>query len=94
MKRIVGSVLVVLLGASICFSGEKEDSAYLNAVYKTCTTKCASKYGTELYECWKKYTPEKCKEQVYNLSSGGWSRCVMSCGSAGYFSRNFGECSN
>lgn len=48
--------------------------------------------------CFLKSTPEKCQSLVYDalLGSGEkqqWYLCVISCASAGWYSRTFGECS-
>ncbi|TBR71257.1 MAG: hypothetical protein EPN72_14900 [Nevskiaceae bacterium] len=58
--------------------------------------------GLTIIRCWPDTSPRKCRElgaQRANAQSEpskkfAWNRCVMSCASAGYFSKHVGECSN
>ncbi len=67
---------------------------YLKEVVKTFKEKCAGQEGINFLNCWADYSPKKCKSLVYGQPvNPTWARCVYSCGSAGTYSKTFGECS-
>ena len=67
---------------------------YLKEVVKTFEEKCTGQKGINFLNCWADYSPKKCKSLVYGQPvNPTWARCVYSCGSAGIYSKTFGECS-
>ncbi len=68
---------------------------YLNEVVKTFEEMCTGQKGINFLNCWADYSPKKCKGLVYGQPvNPTWARCVYSCGSAGTYSKTFGECSD
>ena len=93
MKTLILFALIF----SICISayaGNDENKEFLDATINRFQEECKDKIGIDYLNCWSEYSPERCKSLVYEKDKSAWSRCVYSCGSAGIFSKTFGECSN
>lgn len=66
---------------------------FLQNVTKNFQEKCAGQEGIDFLNCWADYSPKKCKSLVYGQPvNPTWARCVYSCGSAGMYSKTFGDC--
>jgi hypothetical protein len=86
-------VISLAIGSQIGGVAADENKRYLDSVIKEFQAGCKGKLRMEYRECWRNHSPEKCKSLVYGNNPDAWKYCVYSCGGAGFFSKNFGECS-
>jgi hypothetical protein len=70
------------------------NSEFLKKTISNFREKCEGKEGIDYLNCWADYSPKRCKSLVYGKDRSAWSRCVFSCGSAGFYSQTFGDCSD
>ena len=93
--RICVFLLFILFSVSFfVYAGEEENKEYLKKIQSKIRNECDDKKGAERLNCIVDNTPEKCKVLAYNPNLSGWQYCVYTCGSEGFYSRIFGECSN
>lgn len=85
--------LMLLICASANASNDKNKD-FLDATIEKFNKECKDEKGIEYLNCWSEYSPKKCKGLVYGKDRMAWSSCVYSCGSAGLYSKSFGECAN
>lgn len=88
---VFASILLICTSAN---AGNDENKEFLNATIKKFKEECKNEKGIDYLNCWSENSPEKCKGLVYGKDRTAWSRCVYSCGSAGFYSKIFGECSD
>lgn len=88
------SGLSFILISKPLFADNKENREYLDEVVREFQEECRGRDGFDYLNCWSEHSPKKCKSLVYGQDHMAWSRCVYSCGSAGFYSKTFGECSN
>ena len=91
--RVILLFLFVLLSGAVVYASDDENKEFLQEVIDEFREECEGEEGIDYLNCWADYTPDKCKALVYLKDKAAWRRCVYSCGSAGFFSKNFGECS-
>jgi hypothetical protein len=95
MKIFAIAFVSMLLICASAEAGNDENKEFFNATMKKFTEECKEKKGIDYANCRAEISPEKCKSLVYsNKDESGWQRCVYSCGSAGIYSKTFGECSD
>lgn len=88
----IGCFLINSLASATEADDKNKD--YLDKVISKFTDECKDKSGINYLNCWAEYTPKRCKGLVYGKDRSAWARCVYSCGSASFYTKTFGECSN
>ncbi len=94
MKTIAIALGFMLLISSAVSASDKENKKFLDATIKKFKEECKEEKGMDYLNCWADHSPEKCKSLVYAKDKSAWARCVYSCGSAGIYSKTFGDCSD
>lgn len=89
----IGFTFIFLICAS-ANADDDEDRTFLDETVEKIKKECEDEEGVDYLSCWSDYSPKKCKNLVYGKDRTAWSRCVYSCGSAGIYSKIFGECSD
>lgn len=84
------SLLLVSTGSQAI---ENDNSKFLDDMLDVFTKGCKEEKGIDYLNCWADHSPSRCKSLVYAQRHQAWSRCVYSCGSASFYSKNFGDCS-
>lgn len=90
-------IFSVLLNITFAVADDGKNKEFLDSTIKNFQKKCEKQKGDMDYlNCWAKYSPKKCKSLVFDNDrrKNAWQRCVYTCGSAGIYSKTFGECSN
>jgi len=94
MKMFAIAIALIFLICASANASKDENTEFLNATIEKFKKECKDEKGIDYLNCWSEYSPKKCKGLVYGKDRMTWSRCVYSCGSAGFYSKTFGECSN
>lgn len=92
MRKLFLAMLLISI-SPVVLSDQQAGVELLRDKYQELRTECSGKVGVDYFNCWSSISPRKCSSLVYDNDRTAWDRCVISCGSAGFFSRTLGQCS-
>ena len=98
MKFLLYILTLVAMCQPVVADQRNEKIAFLQRVNKVVFDQCYNgnmqRNGyTKLEDCRANHSPSKCAPLAYLEDLNPWMQCVSSCGIAGMWARNFGECS-